>query len=128
MDYRRLGSSGLPVSVVGLGCNNFGRRMADSAVEGVVRTALDLGINLFDTADVYGGSPGRSEELLGAALGSRRDEAVIATKLGADLGGANGVDWGARGSRRYIHRAVEASLRRLGTDHIDLYQLHVPDP
>jgi aryl-alcohol dehydrogenase-like predicted oxidoreductase len=127
MRMRRLGSSGLAVSVVGVGCNNFGRRMDDSLVDQVVHTALDLGINLFDTADVYG-PYGRSEELLGAALGNRRDEAIIATKFGGDMNGANGPDWDARGSRRYIHRAVEASLRRLGTDAIDLYQIHEPDP
>jgi aryl-alcohol dehydrogenase-like predicted oxidoreductase len=128
MPYRRLGGSGLAVSVVGVGCNNFGRRMDDSKVGEVVHAALDAGVNLFDTADAYGDPPGRSEELLGAALGSRRDEAVVATKFGYDVRGANGPDWGARGSRRYVHRAVEASLRRLGTDHIDLYQLHHPDP
>ncbi len=125
MRYRRLGNSGLVVSVVGLGCNNFGTRMDDDAVPAVVDTALELGITLFDTADMYG--HGRSEELLGAALKGRRDDVVIATKFGHDMRGANGADWGARGSRRYIVRAVEASLRRLGTDWIDLYQVHFPD-
>ena len=128
MGYCRLGSSGLMVSVVGLGCNNFGRRMDAAATEAVVDAALGEGITLFDTADAYGGDHGRSEELLGAALAGRRDEAVVATKFGGDLGGANGPDWGARGARRYIVRAAEASLRRLGTDWIDLYQLHLPDP
>lgn len=116
------------MSVVGLGCNNFGGRIDADATDAVVGTALDEGITLFDTADVYGGTPGRSEELLGRALGRRRHEAVVATKFGLDLQGANGPDWGARGSRRYVRTAVEASLRRLGTDWIDLYQLHTPDP
>jgi aryl-alcohol dehydrogenase-like predicted oxidoreductase len=128
MRFRRLGDSGLAVSVVGIGCNNFGRRTYEKQATEVVRTALDLGVNLFDTADTYGNPPGHSEELLATALGNRRDEAVIATKFGSDTRGANGLDWGARGSRRYIHRAVEASLRRLRTDHIDLYQIHQPDP
>jgi aryl-alcohol dehydrogenase-like predicted oxidoreductase len=128
MRYRRLGSSGLVVSVVGLGCNNFGRRVDADGTRAVVHAALDLGINLLDTADIYGGPHGASEELVGAALRGRRDEAVIATKFGMDMAGANGADHGARGARRYILRAVEASLRRLGTDHVDLYQLHEPDP
>jgi aryl-alcohol dehydrogenase-like predicted oxidoreductase len=127
MRFRRLGSSGLAVSVVGVGCNNFGRRIDSDRVAEVVGAALDIGINLFDTADTYGDPAGRSEELLGAALGARRDEAVVATKFGSDVRGALGPDWGARGGRRYIHRAVEASLRRLGTDYIDLYQIHEPD-
>jgi aryl-alcohol dehydrogenase-like predicted oxidoreductase len=126
--YRRLGSSGLAVSVIGIGCNNFGRRMPPERVPAVVGTALDVGINLFDTADVYGDPPGSSEELLGAALGSRRDDAVIATKFGSSMRGHLGEDHGARGSRRYIARAVDASLRRLRTDRIDLYQMHEPDP
>jgi aryl-alcohol dehydrogenase-like predicted oxidoreductase len=126
--YRRLGNSGLAVSSVGLGCNNFGGRMSADQVPEVVNTALDLGINLFDTADVYRGSLGESEQLLGAALGKRRDDAVIATKFGGNLNGDLGADYGARGSRRYIARAAEASLRRLGTDYIDLYQIHAPDP
>jgi aryl-alcohol dehydrogenase-like predicted oxidoreductase len=128
MTYRRLGDSGLTVSVVGLGCNNFGGRIDADRTQQVVDACLDAGVTLFDTADVYGGSPGQSEELLGRALGRRRDEVVVATKFGSDLHGANGPDWGARGSRRYVRRAVEASLRRLGTDWIDLYQLHWPDP
>jgi aryl-alcohol dehydrogenase-like predicted oxidoreductase len=128
MRFRRLGDSGLMVSVVGLGCNNFGARMDEAAVGAVVREALDAGITLFDTADVYGGVRGRSEEYLAAALGGHRDEVVIATKFGGDMDGTNGPDWGARGARRYIVRAVEASLRRLGTDWIDLYQMHEPDP
>ncbi|HEY6379532.1 MAG TPA: aldo/keto reductase [Candidatus Dormibacteraeota bacterium] len=123
MRYRQLGQSGLTVSVVGLGCNNFRSRMDDGAVHATVSAALDAGVTLFDTADVYGGRGG-SEEILGAALRGRRDDVVVATKFGADMG--DGAD--ARGSRRYIRSAVAASLRRLGTDWIDLYQLHVPDP
>jgi aryl-alcohol dehydrogenase-like predicted oxidoreductase len=127
MTYSQLGPSGLTVSTVGIGCNNFGARMADEDVPAVVNAAIDAGVTLFDTADVYGNAGG-SETLLGRALGSRRAEVIIATKFGGDMRGANGPDWGARGSRRYIRIAVEASLRRLGTDWIDLYQLHTPDP
>ena len=127
MTYQQLGLSGLTVSTVGLGCNNFGARMADEDVPAVVNAAIDTGITLFDTADVYGNAGG-SEVLLGEALGSRRGEVIIATKFGSDMRGANGPDWGARGSRRYIRIAVDNSLRRLGTDWIDLYQLHEPDP
>jgi|SRR5215207_943185 len=128
MEYRQLGDSGLTVSVVGLGCNNFGGRIDADAAEVVVNAAVDTGITLFDTADVYRGDLGSSEEILGTSLGKRRDEVVIATKFGGDMKGDNGPDWGVRGSRRYIRKAVESSLRRLGTDWIDLYQLHVPDP
>ncbi|HEY0536253.1 MAG TPA: aldo/keto reductase [Actinoplanes sp.] len=127
MSYRRLGASGLVVSVVGLGCNNFGRRLDADGTREVVDAAFDAGITLFDTADVYGTPHGASEEVLGAALKGRRDEAVLATKFGMDMEGINGNDFGARGSRRYIVRAVEASLRRLETDYIDLYQMHRPD-
>jgi aryl-alcohol dehydrogenase-like predicted oxidoreductase len=127
MTYQQLGLSGLTVSTVGLGCNNFGARMADEDVPAVVNAAIDAGITLFDTADVYGNAGG-SEMLLGKALGTRRGGVIIATKFGSDMRGANGPDWGARGSRRYIRIAVESSLRRLGTDWIDLYQLHEPDP
>ncbi len=131
MTYRRLGTSGLTVSTAGLGCNNLGRPnsiTADpAAATAVVRAALDAGITFFDTADVYGAPCGRSEELLGAALGAERENVVIATKFGMDARGANGRDFGARGSRRYIRQAVEASLRRLNTNWIDLYQLHEPD-
>lgn len=128
MTYRRLGRSGLVVSAVGVGCNNFGRKLDRDATRAVVDAALDAGINFFDTADIYGGPHGRSEEYLGAALRGRRDDVVVATKFGMDMSGMNGPDHGARGARRYIARAVEASLRRLGTDHIDLYQMHEPDP
>ncbi|WP_375433152.1 aldo/keto reductase [uncultured Friedmanniella sp.] len=127
MTYRQLGRSGLTVSTVGIGCNNFGARMADEDVPRVVHAAIDAGITLFDTADVYG-NRGGSETLLGRALQGVRDQVVVATKFGADMGGSNGPDWGVRGSRRYIRLAVENSLRRLGTDWIDLYQMHVPDP
>lgn len=130
MRYRRLGDSGLAVSVVGLGCNNFGRRIDQAQTQAVVDAAIDCGITLFDTADVYGDPAGTSEQFLGAALkaNGRRDDVLIATKFGNSMSGANGPDWDARGSRRYITRAVEASLRRLGTDYIDLYQIHRPDP
>jgi len=128
MRYRRLGTSGLVVSVVGLGCNNFGRKLDADGTRAVVAAALDHGINFFDTADIYGTPHGASEELLGAALKGRRDDVIVATKFGNDMGGANGPDWGARGSRRYLVRAVEASLCRLGTDYLDLYQIHQPDP
>jgi aryl-alcohol dehydrogenase-like predicted oxidoreductase len=128
MRFRRLGDSGLVVSVVGLGCNAFGARIDAERATEVVTAALEAGVNLFDTADIYGDPRGSSEELLGAALGSRRADVIVATKFGMDMRGANGPDWGARGARRYVHRAVEASLRRLRTDYIDLYQLHRPDP
>jgi len=132
MDYRRLGTSGLTVSAVGLGCNNLGRTgTATETQEGsdaVVHAAIDAGITLFDVADSYGKEPGLSEQILGRALGSRREDVVVATKFGMDMRGANGRDFGARGSRRYIVKAAEASLRRLGTDWIDLYQFHTPDP
>lgn len=126
MTYRPLGSSGLMVSTVGIGCNAFGSRIDGATVRAVVDAALEEGITLFDTADAYG--RGTSEELLGAALTGRRDEVVVATKFGMDMGGVNGPDWGATGSRRYIRRAAETSLRRLDTDWIDLYQLHRPCP
>ncbi|MCU0310502.1 MAG: aldo/keto reductase [Acidimicrobiales bacterium] len=123
MTYRPLGDSGLMVSTVGLGCNNFGMRIDADATAAVVDAALDVGITLFDTADSYG----TSEELLAPLLKGRRDRVVLATKFGSDLRGAGGPDWGARASRRYVRQAVERSLRRLDTDWIDLYQLHKPD-
>jgi aryl-alcohol dehydrogenase-like predicted oxidoreductase len=125
--YRPLGRSGLTVSVVGLGCNNIGRGLDVAGTRKVVDAALDAGITLLDVADTYGGHPGQSEEILGEVLGSRRDDVVLATKFGMDMHGANGPDWGARGSRRYVRRAVDASLRRLRTDYLDLYQYHQPD-
>ncbi|SBW28761.1 aldo/keto reductase [Protofrankia symbiont of Coriaria ruscifolia] len=126
MRYRPLGSSGLLVSVVGLGCNNFGSRVDLEGTRAVVTAALDNGITLFDTADTYG-NKGGSETLLGHILRSRRDEVVLATKFGNDMGGVYGPDFNARASRRYIRKAVEGSLRRLQTDYIDLFQLHSPD-
>ncbi len=125
MTYRPLGDSGLMVSAVGVGCNAFGARIDADATRAVVDAALECGVTLFDTADIYG--LGQSEELLGRALGNRRADVLVATKFGMDMQGANGPDWGARASRRYVRKAVEASLRRLGTDWIDLYQLHAPD-
>jgi aryl-alcohol dehydrogenase-like predicted oxidoreductase len=128
MTYRQLGRSGLTVSTVGLGCNAFGSRIDADRTCAVVRAALDAAITFFDTADIYGSTAGESETLLGRALGSDRADVIVATKFGSDTRGANGPDWGVRGSRRYVRTAVEASLRRLGTDWIDLYQLHEPDP
>ncbi|AIY19343.1 aldo/keto reductase [Pimelobacter simplex] len=129
--HATLGRSGLVVSRVGLGCNNLGRPgAATESQEGtdrVIGAALDAGITLFDVADTYGATPGLAEERLGKALGARRSEIVLATKFGMDMKGINGPDFDARGSRRYIRTAVEASLRRLGTDWIDLYQFHTPD-
>lgn len=123
MKVRRLGTSGLKVSVVGLGCNNFGMRIDAAQTQAVVDAALDAGITLFDTADIYGGT--KSEEFLGQALGKRRHEVVLATKFGMQIG----QDPKKRGgSRKWIMQAVEDSLRRLGTDYIDLYQHHQPDP
>jgi aryl-alcohol dehydrogenase-like predicted oxidoreductase len=124
MEYRNLGRSGLQVSTVGLGCNNFGMRIDMEATQAVVDKAIDLGVNLFDTADVYGGA-GKSEEFLGKALGARRHDVVVATKFGMQMGQG---PYKSGASRKYIVAACEASLRRLGTDYIDLYQLHTPDP
>lgn len=136
MEYRQLGTSGLTVSAVGLGCNNFGGRataiaganavyglMDLAASRAVINAAFDAGITFFDTADLYGA--GGSERILGQVLKDRRDEAVIATKWGAGLDPAGPVRWG---SRDYIRQACEASLGRLDTGHIDLYQMHWPDP
>jgi aryl-alcohol dehydrogenase-like predicted oxidoreductase len=128
---RRLGRSGLAVSVVGLGTNNFGMKLDLEQSRAVVHAALDHGITLIDTADSYGESESRLGEILAAAGPRVRDDVVLATKFGSDvrrLGLDNGADWGSRGSRRYIRRAVENSLRRLRTDWIDLYQMHRPDP
>jgi aryl-alcohol dehydrogenase-like predicted oxidoreductase len=120
VETRRIGA--LEVSAVGLGCNNLGRRVDEAGTRELVDTALDVGITLFDTADIYGGD-GASEELLGAALVGRRDEAVVATKFGMAM------DDERRGAHPdYVRSACEASLRRLGVEHIDLYQLHEPDP
>ncbi|MBC5825669.1 MAG: aldo/keto reductase [Candidatus Eremiobacteraeota bacterium] len=124
MMLRNLGQSGLRVSVVGLGCNNFGGRIDLDATRKVVDKALDLGITLFDTADIYG-DRGGSESALGQVLGNRRKDIVLATKFAGEMDDAGSLK-GA--SRRYVMAAVEASLRRLKTDWIDLYQLHFPDP
>jgi aryl-alcohol dehydrogenase-like predicted oxidoreductase len=126
MRYRPLGNSGLIVSVVGLGCNNFGRRLDADQTRAVVDAAIDAGVTLLDTAELYGGA-GRSEEYLGAALVGRRDQVVIATKFGGGGDMGYGPAAGAKGGRAYIRRAVEHSLRRLRTDYVDLYQMHMPD-
>ncbi len=124
MIYRRLGVSGLEVSVVGLGCNNFGVTLGLEESRAVVDAALDEGITLLDTADCYG----QSEDVLGQILEGRRDGVVIATKFGTDLASPIMAPRSNGGSRGYIRHAVEQSLRRLRTDYIDLYQLHWPDP
>lgn len=130
---RTLGTSGIEVSPIGLGCNNFGR--AGTATEDlagtqrVIDAAVDHGITLFDTADIYGNPATESETLMGRAIGAKRDRIVLATKWGhsgVDLDGT--ADWGPKGARRYIERSVDASLTRLRTDRIDLFQLHTPDP
>ena len=119
MKNRKIGA--LRVSLVGLGCNNFGWRLDAESTANVVNAALEAGINFFDTADIYGG--GQSEEFLGRALGSRRKDVIVATKFGMEM------DDSRRGAKAdYVLRAAEDSLRRLGTDYIDLYQLHQPDP
>ncbi|MDX2377370.1 aldo/keto reductase [Microbacterium sp. LRZ72] len=129
---RRVGASGLLVSATGLGCNNFGRPGTPTetlaGTRAVVDAAIDAGVTLFDTADVYGARPGLSETLMGEAIQGRRDSVVLATKFGHAQMPADVPSTGAKGSRGYIRRAVEASLRRLQTDWIDLYQLHTPDP
>jgi aryl-alcohol dehydrogenase-like predicted oxidoreductase len=123
MNFRQLGNSGLTVSEVGLGCNNFGQRCDFETSKEVIFEALDQGINFFDTADIYG-NKGGSESYMGKILKGRRDEIVLATKFGMDMG----TNERALASRRYLRCAIEASLKRLQTDHIDLYQLHRPDP
>ena len=130
--FRSLGNSTLSVSIVGIGCNNFGRphTMTESqeGTTSVIDRVIELGITFLDTADTYGRVPGLSETLLGVALKGRRDQVVLATKFGHsgyDLPGASG--WGPKGSRGYIRNAIDASLARLQTDHIDLYQMHTPD-
>jgi aryl-alcohol dehydrogenase-like predicted oxidoreductase len=124
MELRNLGRSGLRVSLVGLGCNNFGDRLGLDDARKVVERALDLGITFFDTADRYGG-PGASETILGKIFGGRRQDIVLATKFGISLQDRTAL---AGASRRYIRTAVEGSLKRLKTDWIDLYQVHQPDP
>jgi len=124
VEYRNLGDSGLKISLAGLGCNNFGMRCDTEQTRAVVHRALDEGVTFFDTADIYG-NRGGSEELLGKALGKRRREVVVASKFGMAMG-SGPYERGA--SRRYIMAAAEASLRRLDTDYLDVYQLHQPDP
>lgn len=126
---RTLGASGLAVSPVGLGCNNFGRPGSptedQAGTDAVIGAAIDAGITLFDTADLYGYAFGRSEEMMGRAIGTRRDQILLATKFGyPDSGAPYG---GARGSASYIRASIEGSLTRLRTDRIDLYQMHMPD-
>jgi aryl-alcohol dehydrogenase-like predicted oxidoreductase len=123
VNTRKLGSSGIDVSIVGLGCNNFGGRTDLAGTRAVVHRALDLGVTLFDTADVYG-NRGKSEEFLGELLGPRRKDIVLATKFGMPMGNSSKPH---DASRAYIMQAVEASLKRLRTDWIDLYQVHRPD-
>jgi aryl-alcohol dehydrogenase-like predicted oxidoreductase len=123
VELERLGDSDLTVSRVGLGCNNFGGRLDLEQTRAVVEAALDAGVTHFDTADIYG-NRGGSERILGELLTDRRDQVVLATKFGNDMGDGHP----ARGSREYVRRAIDASLERLQTDHVDLYYLHVPDP
>lgn len=127
---RMLGNSALIVSAVGLGCNNFGRPGSatedQAGTDAVIHAAIDAGITLFDTADLYGYAFGRSETMMGRALGARRDGIILATKFGYPDSGAPYE--GARGSRDYIRASIEGSLTRLQTDYIDLYQMHMPDP
>lgn len=135
IEYRQMGNSGLTVSTVGLGCNNLGRPQTATETQDqtnrVLTAAVEHGITLFDVADIYGSAPGVSETMFGRALketGINRDDIVIVSKFGMDMNGTNGPDYGVRGSRRYIMRAIEASLTRLDTDYIDLYFHHTPDP
>lgn len=132
MELRTLGSSELRVTAVGLGCNNFGRPNSatedQAGTDRVIGAAIDAGVVFFDTADIYGSPSGRSEELMGVALRGRRDQIVLATKFGHSSSSFDLAGGAAKGSRAYLRAAVEASLRRLQTDHIDLYQQHTPDP
>ena len=124
METRALGKSGLQVSLVGLGCMNFGMMNNQAQAAAIVNRSIELGVNFFDTADVYG-NRGTSEEYLGTALGARRREVIIASKFAAPMSTAHA--WMQGGSRRWIMQAVEGSLRRLGTDYLDLYQMHRAD-
>ncbi len=124
MTYRRLGDSDLTVSVVGIGTNAFSRRVDQDGVDEIVAAAREVGVTFIDTADAYGVTYGASEEMIGEALQGQRDEFVVATKFG---GGQVARERGPGGSRHYVVEAVEGSLRRLRTDHIDLYQYHFPD-
>jgi 1-deoxyxylulose-5-phosphate synthase len=129
--FRTVGRSGLVVSELGLGTAAFGSRNripgGQPDADAIVRTALDLGVTLFDTAESYGDERGVSESMLGLALAGRRHEAIISTKFSPRRGPQAPPDWGAQGSRRNVRLAVEGSLRRLRTDWIDLYQIHRPD-
>ena len=131
LPQRTFGTSDLAVSTLGLGCNNLGRTNAPSSTFegslGVVDAALEAGVTFFDVADNYGATPGLSEEFLGRALGARRGDVVVGTKFGMDTRDPELAELGPRGGRAYVRRAVEGSLRRLGTDYIDLYQYHTPD-
>jgi aryl-alcohol dehydrogenase-like predicted oxidoreductase len=126
MEMKALGDSGIEISSVGVGCMMFGGMCDQAATNAIVGTALDLGVNFFDVAWIYGGAHGKSETLLGKALGNARKNVIVATKFGAKLGGGGGADENG-GSREHIMQAVETSLQRLGTDYIDLYQQHFPD-
>src|SRR5215218_2704996 len=123
MRQNALGRSGLVVSAVGLGCNNFGRRLDPAGTRAVIDAALDAGVTHLDTADIYGGE-GASERLIGEVLQGRRDRVVLATKFGMEMGDDDGTP---RGSRAYVRRSIERSLERLRTDRIDLYYYHEPD-
>src|SRR5690348_431337 len=123
MEYRRLGRSGLKVSVIGLGGNTFGRYADEARTAAILHRANEVGINLVDTADIYGA--GVSEELIGKALAGRRDDILIATKVGMRMG--DGPNEGGS-SRKHVVESCHASLRRLQTDYIDLYQIHAFDP
>ncbi len=122
MEHRRLGDSGLKVSEIGLGCNNFGMRLDQAGTNAVIDAAIEHGVTFMDTADVYGGQ-GKSEALMGNALKGKRHQVILATKFASPMGAPDKQG----GSRRYIMEAVEASLKRLQTDYIDLYQMHRPD-
>ncbi|MFT4147763.1 MAG: aldo/keto reductase [Micrococcaceae bacterium] len=133
MQYRQVGASDLKVSVVGLGCNNLGRAQTltetQEGTDAVIDAALEAGITFFDVADMYGKEPGLSETMLGKALGDRRQDVIVATKFGLPVQGANGETPDMpRGSAEYVRLSIEASLKRLNTDYIDLYQFHTPDP
>ncbi|MGZ5932673.1 MAG: aldo/keto reductase, partial [Rhizomicrobium sp.] len=121
MQYRTLGNSNLKLSVLGLGCNNFGGRADVPTTQRVIHHALDVGVNHFDTADIYGGE-GKSEDYMGQVIGDKRSKMILATKFGLPMAAGSG------GSRSYVKTAIEASLKRLRTDYIDLYYLHKPDP
>jgi aryl-alcohol dehydrogenase-like predicted oxidoreductase len=131
LDFRRLGTTGPRVSVVGLGCNNFGREgtrtQTQEGTNAVIDAAIELGVTLLDTADIYGGTPGQSETLMGVALRGKRDHVVLATKFGHDAFDTGLLPGVPKGSREYIRAAIDASLTRLQTDRVDLYQQHVPD-